>query len=427
MLGVDGNPFSSGHVRLIGRDNATVLQATRISSNPDWMDVLIMPGTNPEDFTTENFMGSPPDGSPNTDLYLVGTAGEDTLNGRFGNDVINGADGNDVLQGFFGRDALDGELGDDQLFGGDGNDVLRGGDGTDFLVGDDGNDILYGDDGNDELYGGDGYDVLIGGAGNDTLIATSNDKVFGGLGDDHISTGGGADAIVTIIRGEEGNDVLDLSNGVSIIAYGGTGDDRIFLGGNIGEVSAQGDEGNDWFLIAKTGGNGKRYAHGGAGDDHFMIKSGGILNGGEGADVFEILGWWWNTATTIKGFETGPGGDTLDISSVYEGYGPRSGTNPFETGYLRLIQIGDDTSLQYKRSSGSQYVTKIKFVGVSPEDVMQNIVGLPEADEAPADAEIALIGTEPDAWDAFVIEDHPNAPSFMDGRGGFMDHHDLLC
>ena len=100
-----------------------------------------------------------------------------------------------------------------------------------------------------------------------------------------------------------------------------------------------------------------------------------------------------------------------------------AGDNPFETGHLELVQVGADTLLRVWT-----YGDLIKFVGVSPEDVMQNIVGLPEADETPASAEIALIDTEPDAWDAFVMEDHPNAPSFMHERSsGFMDHHDLLC
>src|ERR1043166_7641634 len=97
--------------------------------------------------------------------------------------VINGTSGDDDdLVGTTGNDTINGLAGDDILYGGPGDDTLNGGDGIDFLEGDTGNDTLNG--GNDfdfATYIGATSAVVVDlnntgpqntiGAGSDTLIS----------------------------------------------------------------------------------------------------------------------------------------------------------------------------------------------------------------------------------------------------------------
>jgi len=112
---------------------------------------------------------------------IFGLGGNDTINGRLGDDLLCGGDGNDVLTGGVGDDALDGGDGNDTIFGGIGADRLSGGAGDDVLDGELGNDTLSGGDGNDRLSGGIGTDVLNGDAGDDTMAGNlGTDRCDGG-------------------------------------------------------------------------------------------------------------------------------------------------------------------------------------------------------------------------------------------------------
>jgi Ca2+-binding RTX toxin-like protein len=75
--------------------------------------------------------------------------------------VIIGTTGNDRLDGTDGDDIILGLAGDDRLEGRDGNDIIFGGRGNDRLFGGPGDDILVGGPGNDQLDGGPGLDVAI--------------------------------------------------------------------------------------------------------------------------------------------------------------------------------------------------------------------------------------------------------------------------
>ncbi|MBD0271255.1 MAG: hypothetical protein ICV73_04935, partial [Acetobacteraceae bacterium] len=88
----------------------------------------------------------------------------------------------DVLVGTTGDDAIDGRVLEDELHGGLGNDALLGGSENDTLFGEKGNDTLLGGSEDDSLLGGDGDDVLMGGFGADILA--------GGAGSDTVSTQG---------------------------------------------------------------------------------------------------------------------------------------------------------------------------------------------------------------------------------------------
>src|SRR4051794_10335267 len=76
---------------------------------------------------------------------ILGTIGDDHLNGGRAHDVICGLGGDDVIDGGGGGDVID---------GGGGNDLINGGDGADLLYGGAGNDTLRGGTGNDYLNGG---------------------------------------------------------------------------------------------------------------------------------------------------------------------------------------------------------------------------------------------------------------------------------
>ncbi len=117
---------------------------------------------------------------------IIGTSGDDTLNGTLDNDFINGLEGddkilafegNDLVIGGEGNDGLSGGLGNDNISGRNGNDALAGNEGDDWLKGCSGEDTLYGNDGNDMLDGGAGIDVMIGGQGNDTYYVNNSDDI----------------------------------------------------------------------------------------------------------------------------------------------------------------------------------------------------------------------------------------------------------
>jgi hypothetical protein len=101
------------------------------------------------------------------DRTIVGTHGDDVLEGGNHRSLIFGLGGNDVLLGGTQDDCLDGGEGIDSLHGGNGQDVLIGGPADDVLLGGTAKDMLFGGDGDDVLIGGNSSDLLDGGDGTD--------------------------------------------------------------------------------------------------------------------------------------------------------------------------------------------------------------------------------------------------------------------
>jgi Ca2+-binding RTX toxin-like protein len=157
---------------------------------------------------------------------LIGSAGDDPLEGGRGNDVVLGGDGDDTLTGGEGRDWLRGGPGDDWLAGGADNDWLAGGSGADTLIGGEGNDAVLGGSGDDWLAGAAGDDVLIGGPGRDVLDG-----------------GDGADFLIGADDAGQGEDGIDHLNG-------GEGDDVLMPGP--GDL-ASGGSGRDTFVLVRAG------------------------------------------------------------------------------------------------------------------------------------------------------------------------------
>ena len=224
---------------------------------------------------------------------LVGTAGDDVLNGGEtyrgifgldGNDALTGGAIDNVLDGGDGNDVIIGNGGVDQLSGGTGDDIMQGGDGNDVLKGDAGNDRLEGEAGDDTIDAGTGDDLVNAGAGNDTVLGgEGNDTIFAGTGDDTAAGGAGDDTVY----GQGGTDVVD----------GGTGND-LFVG-------APGS-----YSYAFGTGSGHDIIDSSQGGSYIIQMSAGVLP----SDV--IVGRVDRTITlSLNG-----GFDTLTLPSFYENH-----------------------------------------------------------------------------------------------------------
>ncbi len=140
-------------------------------------------------------------GTPGDD-FLDGLDGEDTVAGALGNDAVFGGDGDDVVRGDLNSRSPQGKAG--------GDDILYGGAGNDRLGGKGGNDELYGGEGDDQLWGDDGDDILRGGLGNDQLVG---DDFSGGTGIDIfvLAVGEGTDTIADFTS----EDAIGLAGGLT--------------------------------------------------------------------------------------------------------------------------------------------------------------------------------------------------------------------
>ena len=108
---------------------------------------------------------------------LMGSEGDDRIQGGNGSNIIIGLGGNDIIRGGSGDNVIIGGPGDNQLFGGAGNNII----------------VASGDRIN-ELYGGNKSNILIAGSGSTLLVAgKGNDKLYGGTGNNVFIGGPGAD------------------------------------------------------------------------------------------------------------------------------------------------------------------------------------------------------------------------------------------
>ena len=130
-------------------------------------------------------------GTPNDDVIAAGQ-GNDTIRASGGNDVVCAGPGTDDAQGASGNDLVRGGGGDDDMRASKGRDNVKGNNGDDVIGGGADNDRLSGNKGNDELGSHTGEDVLKGRAGDDDLRGNeANDTLGGGKGDDFLNGGEG--------------------------------------------------------------------------------------------------------------------------------------------------------------------------------------------------------------------------------------------
>lgn len=313
--GVSGDTIQVNNLRI---DGANVGSGSQSVSHGGAFDVDVVgfipdtqfgaPGTNPN--TQAAIIGTAGDD------YLEGTTGADTIDGLAGNDRINTGSGGGTVNAGAGNDRVIGGSGDDNLNGDGDNDTIWGGTGNDTINGGTGNDALYGMSGTNIINGGAGTDRIDGGTGNDTINGDADaDRIYGGLGDDTINGGtgndrlAGNDGIDTVhgnenddeirggngndnLFGDDGNDNIDGQNDNDTIS-GGNGDD--IISGDRGDDVIDGDADNDYL----NGGQGVDILNGGTGND--IIHGGGIQAYDQynirDASAFGATGVWFNEQT----------------------------------------------------------------------------------------------------------------------------------
>jgi Ca2+-binding RTX toxin-like protein len=212
-------------------------------------------------------------------LILTGTGDIDGAGSVDGDDTITGNSGKNTLSGLGGNDTLDGGQGDDTLDGGAGNDSLDGGAGIDKMSGGAGDDTYWVDDVDDQVI----EDVT---KGHDTVNASVDFTLSANVEDliliDEAAVTGTGNALNNAITGSDADNVLSGLAGNDQIT-GGLGDDTI-LGGD-GNDTIDGEDGND----SLDGGAGKDTILGGAGNDTLDGGTGiDALAGGAGNDTYIV-------------------------------------------------------------------------------------------------------------------------------------------
>jgi trimeric autotransporter adhesin len=198
---------------------------------------------------------------------IIGTSGNDMLNGTELPDEIYGLEGNDTINAG-DTSVFNDMVTDDRVHGGAGNDIISAGPGSDVIWDDEGDDTVYAGSGDDNIYGSAGNDYYDGGAGGFIGIdQVTYEAALGGivvdlsLASGQVRSAGDADAAgigvdtlvdIEVIGGSQFGDIM-TAGAISISFYGGAGNDQL------------------------NGGAGADLLDGGAGDD--------ILNGGAGIDA----------------------------------------------------------------------------------------------------------------------------------------------
>lgn len=234
-----------------------------------------------------------------------------TITGTSGGDTLTGGFDNDRIYGYASH-AGSGFAGNyDFLNGGFGNDWIDGGSDEDFLSGGFGDDTLIGGDGNDDFLANDQF--------GDGSHSFGNDRLFGGTGDDY----------------------FEDSAGINVMDGGG---------------------GNDRFLVASIGGPGNR----------------STVTGASGRDTYELSSGQSSTGADyrVTDFDVGRGGDLLDVDGLLRFGGTNggyTGGDPFAQGFLRFLQSGANTLLQWDvdgaAGSSNGWKTMLTLLSVSASSI----------------------------------------------------------
>ncbi|WP_432472983.1 VCBS domain-containing protein [Amphritea sp. HPY] len=327
LTGWDGsvNPFNAtaGFFKLMQAGTDTLLQIDTNGDGDNYVTAVVFENVDVSNFTADNFSPAyPPDGSVPSGETIEGTAAGETLYGTIGADTIDALEGNDWVYGGSASDTIDGGQGIDYLYGEAGDDILTGGNDTDY-------DYLYGGDGNDTLTGGEGGSTLQGDKGNDVLT--------GGSGADNI--------------------YADTDSGYTETIDAGAGNDRVYDVGYYGSDSVDLGSGDDYVRIRVQGNS--------------TYQGTPTLTLGTGQDEVDFLysNFSQYAFTTITDFETGAGGDIINLDYILNNRltGWDGSVNPFNAtaGFLQLIQSGTDTLLQIDTNgSGDSYMTAVVFENV---------------------------------------------------------------
>jgi len=345
---------------------------------------------------------------------LNGDDGDDTIDGGLGNDIINAGDGFfDVIIASAGNDIIDGGTTDQDfdydevdysgltgidhievvldgsndstvtVVGGDDDtirniEVITGSTGNDLFTGDTRNNFFFGDDGNDTFFLAGGDDEVIGGDGVDRVDYSGSatrievNAVSGAVNFFNIVVGAGVEGdqarLVEEIVGSDFNDYIRTDRDLLTYIEGGAGNDRIDMNATGG--SAYGGTGNDSLFMGWQGNAVGSFAYGEDGNDILQNwDHGSTLDGGDGTDTAR---YFWNSGgitvvlqdvgdTTVT--IAGKGTDTIRNIENIEG---SNNANDYITGNSSAntilghdgndyftASLGGDT--YYGGSAGSEY------------------------------------------------------------------------
>ena len=168
---------------------------------------------------------------------------------------------------------------------------------------------------------------LTGTDGDDTLSASSYDTLEGGAGKDLLTVMG----VDALLDGGAGNDTLQ-THGLGHTVKGGSGDDTI-------QVSIEWNDPSSAAPLRIDGGDGNDRIS-------FLLNEPAtavLAHGGGGSDTYYLVRSASGVGVTIDDFQTGAGGDLIDLSA-FSGY---AGPTPFDVQYgsLRVEQRGADTAI----------------------------------------------------------------------------------
>ena len=240
---------------------------------------------------------------------IVGTKGNDRLEGTSSDDVIVGLRGKDVIEGSSGKDRICGNGGRDRLKGFRGHDLMRGGSRRDLLNGQSGNDVLRGGRGRDEAQ----FRPPSVTATPLKPLITANLKAG-------IAQGRGSDRLSSI----EDLEALTLGECCPAVHFVGNGGPNVFQDDyNGGDDLFEGGGGKDTLIVSKHDDT----LRGGPGDDQLVFSNGDFLYdgndqvfGGPGRDWLQLYPPYESGGSTVtnlsKGTSRGPFSEKDKVAGI---------------------------------------------------------------------------------------------------------------
>jgi len=302
-------------------------------------------------------------GSDNTDIF-TGNSADDHLFGGVGSDVLSGGGGNDYVQGDSGNDRLDGAIGSDTLKGGVGFDtyVLQL-DGTDRIQDSDRRGVIQ-----------VGGQLVLGGvrrasdpAGAYTspdgqvsyVVNGGNLTIKGHLTISHWQAGDLGIRLRDVSALPTGTlPVIDYNNGQPTVPYDGDATDNTPIFNAAANHIVRGFDGNDVLDLSSSsaafnhqlfGGDGHDELHGGVGPNRLFGENGrDLLFGGVGDDVMD-------GGSDIDLLKGGAGRDALYGKGGSDGLDGGSGDDVLFGGDNNDVLSGESTGLG-ATTTGNDYL-----------------------------------------------------------------------